>query len=88
MQKFYRVDSAVLQKMSSTPGRHSLNDKLEQEQRQDVERALTGHERYEIMAEQKLTEKAIHQQHSKVPDPDPDVVDWDGPDDPANPKNW
>lgn len=70
--------------MSSTPsadGGDSLNDKQEQ----DIERGLNGHE-IRLTVEQESKEEARPQQESEVPDSD--VVDWDGPDDPANPKNW
>lgn len=46
---------------------------LNDKQERDVERDTNGHET-----------KVEH----KPEGPDLDVVDWDGPDDPANPMNW
>lgn len=39
------------------------------------------------------TERNLHSERQHADDPqeeerDPNIVDWDGPDDPANPQNW
>ncbi|KAF4473141.1 Major facilitator superfamily domain, general substrate transporter [Fusarium agapanthi] len=36
----------------------------------------------------KDTEKGPPEADDTTPTPDPNIVDWDGPDDPANPRNW
>jgi hypothetical protein len=64
---------------TSPDGGESFNDKLEG----DLER---GSNRQAAKAEQESNEEEKAQQESEGSDPD--VVDWEGPDDPANPKNW
>ena len=68
--------------MASTPSVHS-GESLNKKQERDVEQGLNGHE---AKVEQDSKEEAKVQEKSELPDPD--VVDWDGPDDPANPMNW
>lgn len=51
------------------------NSSAEATQYQDVERDAVG----DVLSEKQEMEATVR---------DPDIVDWDGPDDPENPLNW
>ncbi|KAF4338368.1 major facilitator superfamily domain protein [Fusarium beomiforme] len=55
--------------------RHSVEDKTRSN---DIEAAIMNND----------TEKAAPEADETSPTPDPNIVDWSGPDDPANPRNW
>ena len=42
-------------------------------------------EKAEVANEKSLTS---HRSENASPEKNPNIVDWDGPDDPQNPKNW
>ena len=53
-----------------------------------IHSASTKHDGY-ISNENDLEgQRAVDTKTEEKTSPDPNIVDWDGPDDPANPMNW
>jgi DHA1 family multidrug resistance protein-like MFS transporter len=77
--------SAVHSPTSTVLGNHGLTAKSEKEY---------GDARIEIYVEDKLKDPPLKEPGVPVlpflpqPNTDPNLVTWDGPDDPANPQNW
>ncbi|KAH7391923.1 major facilitator superfamily domain-containing protein [Pyrenochaeta sp. MPI-SDFR-AT-0127] len=66
---------------------HDADRTLEDSFSNDVEKGVESHA-HSTHSDERTLSGELPIQEANVEEADPNIVDWDGPDDPANPQNW